>query len=262
MDRAIAACKQHGDYQHLASALNNRVFVWVARSEVEKAREDLKRSIAIARELGFQQHELQAQNNLAELSFMMGDLDAALKGSLRAAEIAERIGCGITWSAMVHTLRARILIFRSDVAEARTVVENLRSLLASAKVNDPNACMNRVDDVFLRMVELSLEPTDDDRWGKLLEEAKRAPLAPYEIIELFEGRALNAVAEMSTRTPIRSSSRPCISPRHLLWPIPTALAAVCATYKCSTVRRSRRRDARLEGCCSRCNDCWVGCNVQ
>jgi hypothetical protein len=121
-----------------------------------------------------------------------------LKGSLRAVEIAERIGSGITWLAMIHTLRARILIFRGDVAEARTVIENLRSLLASAKVNDPNACMNRCDDVFLRMVELSLEPTDDYRWGKLLDEAKRAPLAPYEILELLEGRARNAVRRNET----------------------------------------------------------------
>jgi hypothetical protein len=47
--------------------------------------------------------------------------------------------------------------------------------------------------VFLRMVELSLEPCDDYRWGKLLDEARRLPLQPHEIVELLEGRARNAV---------------------------------------------------------------------
>jgi tetratricopeptide (TPR) repeat protein len=191
--RVIAACEQHGDYHHLAAALNNRIFVWMARAEVDKAIQDLERVLEISRELGFPQIELHTQNNLAECLFYRGELDTALKHTLRAIEIGERIGSGITWVAMTHTLRGRIHIYRGDIAEARTVVENLRALLASAKVNDPDARMNRSDDIFLRMVEMSLEPSDDYRWGRLLEEASRVPLQPYEIVELLEGRARNAL---------------------------------------------------------------------
>jgi eukaryotic-like serine/threonine-protein kinase len=192
-ERVILACEQHGDYQHMAAALNNRVFVWMARADMDKAIQDLERGLEIARELGFPQLELHTQNNLAEVFFCRGELDSALKHTLRAVEISERIGVGITWVAMIYTLRSRIHVYRGDVAEARTVVENLRAMLASAKVNDPDACINRGDDVFLRMVELSLEPCDDYRWGKLLEEARRLPLQPHEIVELLEGRARNAV---------------------------------------------------------------------
>ena len=192
LDRVIAACEQHGDYQHLAAALNNRIFVWMARAEVDKAIQDLERVLEISRELGLPQIELRTQNNLAECLFFRGDVDVALKHTLRAVEIGERIGFGITSVAMTHTLRGRIQIYRGDTAEARVVVETLRALLASAKVNDPEACMTRGDDIFLRMVELSLELSDDYRWGKLVDEANRIPMAPYEMVELLEGRARNA----------------------------------------------------------------------
>ena len=94
---------------------------------------------------------------------------------------------------MTYTLRGRIQIYRGNIAEARTIVETLRALLASAKVKDPNARMNRGDDVLLRMVELSLEPSEDYRWGKLHRRSRAAlQLQPYEIVELLEGRARNA----------------------------------------------------------------------
>jgi tetratricopeptide (TPR) repeat protein len=192
MSRVVAVCEQHGDYHHLAAALNNRIFIWLSRTQMDRAIQDLERVLEIAREVGFPQIELHTQNNLAECLFFKGEFDAAIKHTLRAVEISERIGAGITWVAMTYTLRGRIQIYRRNVAEARTIVETLRALLASAKVNDPNARMNRGDDVLLRMIELSLEPTEDYRWIRLLDEAKRIPLQPYEIVELLEGRARNA----------------------------------------------------------------------
>ena len=195
MDRVIAACEQHGDYHHLASALNNRVFVWMARADLAGAMRDLERGLEISRELGFPQLELYAQNNLGECFFYQGEFDPALKHTLRAMEIAERIGSGITLVAMAHTLCGRIQIYRGAIAEARNVVETLRALLASAKVNNPDADMSRADDIFLRMVELSLEPSNDYRWGKLIDEATRVPLQPYEIVELLEARARNAARQ-------------------------------------------------------------------
>jgi tetratricopeptide (TPR) repeat protein len=192
MSRVVAVCEQHGDYHHLAAALNNRIFIWLSRTQMDRAIQDLERVLEIAREVGFPQIELHTQNNLAECLFFKGEFEAAIKHTLRAVEISERIGAGITWVAMTYTLRGRIQIYRRNVAEARTIVETLRALLASAKVNDPNARMNRGDDVLLRMIELSLEPTEDYRWIRLLDEAKRIPLQPYEIVELLEGRARNA----------------------------------------------------------------------
>ena len=192
MTRVVAACEQHGDYHHLAAALNNRIFIWLSRTQMDKAIQDLERVLEISREIGFPQIELHTQNNLAECLFFKGEFDSALKHTLRAVEIGERIGSGITWVAMTYTLRGRIQIYRRNVAEARAIVEKLRGLLASAKVNDPNAVINRGDDILLRMVELSLEPTEDYRWARLLDEAKRVPLQAYEIVELLEGRARNA----------------------------------------------------------------------
>ncbi|MET0594981.1 MAG: protein kinase [Polyangiaceae bacterium] len=192
MTRVVAACEQHGDYYHLAAALNNRIFLWLSRTQMDKAIQDLERVLEIAREVGFPQLELHTQHNIAECLFFKGEFEPALRHTLRAIEIAERIGAGITWMAMTYTLRGRIQIYRRNVAETRTIVETLRALLASAKVNDPNAYMNRGDDVLLRMVELSLEPTEDYRWLRLLDEAERIPLQPYEIVEILEARARNA----------------------------------------------------------------------
>jgi eukaryotic-like serine/threonine-protein kinase len=192
MARVVAACEQHGDYHHLAAALNNRIFIWLSRTQMDKAIQDLERVLEIAREVGFPQIELHTQNNLAECLFYKGEFESALRHTLRAVEISERIGAGITWVAMTYTLRGRIQLYQGNFTESRTIVETLRALLASAKVNDPNACMNRGDDVLLRMVELSLEPSEDYRWSRLLDEAKRVPLQAYEIVELLEGRARNA----------------------------------------------------------------------
>ncbi|HMI85066.1 MAG TPA: protein kinase [Polyangiaceae bacterium] len=192
MTRVVAACEQHGDFHHLAAALNNRIFLWLSRTQMDKAIQDLERVLEISREVGFPQIELHTQNNLAECLFFKGEFDEALTHTLRAVEISERIGSGITWVAMTYTLRGRIQTYRRNFVEARTIVETLRALLASAKVNDPNAVMNRGDDILLRMVELSLEPSEDYRWARLVDEAKRVPLQTYELVELLEGRARNA----------------------------------------------------------------------
>ena len=53
---------------------------------------------------------------------------------------------------------------------------------------------------LLRMVELSVRPSDDAAWDDLFEYAKHAPSQPYEMVELYEARA-RAVASPTRRMP-------------------------------------------------------------
>src|SRR5262249_3791633 len=65
----IDVCTQHGDYHHLAAAINNRMFISLARRQTDRMMEDLQRVLEIAREVGFPQIEMYTRNNLGECCF-------------------------------------------------------------------------------------------------------------------------------------------------------------------------------------------------
>ncbi|HEX9297005.1 MAG TPA: hypothetical protein VF881_14275, partial [Polyangiaceae bacterium] len=63
-----------------------------------------------------------------------------------------------------------------------------------ATKSDRDARMNPGDEVLLRMVDLATRASDDASWQGLAEEAERARLQPYELVELLEARARAAHA--------------------------------------------------------------------
>ncbi|HLU65763.1 MAG TPA: protein kinase, partial [Kofleriaceae bacterium] len=52
-EQVIAACQERGDGLHLCAAYTNRLWLWIKRQLVERALEDQRKAIALARELGF-----------------------------------------------------------------------------------------------------------------------------------------------------------------------------------------------------------------
>ncbi|HEX9296253.1 MAG TPA: protein kinase, partial [Polyangiaceae bacterium] len=89
MTRAVQVSQQHGDYHHLAAALNNRISIWLSRRQMDLAIRDLERVLEISREAGFPQIEFHTHYNLGECLFFRGEIDAALKHCERAIEICE-----------------------------------------------------------------------------------------------------------------------------------------------------------------------------
>jgi tetratricopeptide (TPR) repeat protein len=192
--RAIEECTQHGDYHHLAGALNNRMFVSLQRRQTDRMMADLGRVLEIARESGFPQIEMYTRNNLGECCFFEGQFEAAVVHTRRAVDLCERIGSGVSYLGITLTLLARIELYRGNTTEAGALAERVRSLLSKAAVTDANARMTPGDEVLLRMVELSVRGGDESAWESLFEFAKNAPSQPYELVELLESRA-RAVAE-------------------------------------------------------------------
>ncbi|HEY3594259.1 MAG TPA: protein kinase, partial [Polyangiaceae bacterium] len=161
LSRVIDACTQHGDYHHLAAAINNRMFISLARRQTDRMMEDLTRVLEIAREVGFPQIEMYTRNNLGECHFFEGQFEAAVQHTRRAVDLCDRIGSGVSYLGITTTLLARIELYRGNTGEAAALAARVRDALAKAAVSDPNARMTPGDEVLLRMVELSVRSGDE-----------------------------------------------------------------------------------------------------
>jgi hypothetical protein len=194
----IEVCTHHGDYHHLAAAINNRMFISLARRQTDRMMGDLQRVLEIAREVGFPQIEMYTRNNLGECCFFEGQFEVAVTHTRRAVDLCERIGSGVSYLGITLTLLARIELYRGNSGEAKTLAERVRAALVKAAATDANARMTPGDEVLLRMVELSVRAADDAAWDELFDSAKNAASQPYEMVELLEARA-RAVAQNGDR---------------------------------------------------------------
>src|SRR5690606_21921275 len=92
--QVIAACEAAGDDLHLAAACSNRQFLWMRRRRMDRAADDLRRAIELARRLGNATVERFASHNLAELLYWSGEADAALPLARRSVELMHRFAGG------------------------------------------------------------------------------------------------------------------------------------------------------------------------
>ena len=118
LDLAIDICQRIGDKLHLGGAYVNRQVVWMQRHDVSRAIADLRRAVAVTREIGQPQLERAASHNLAELLCGQGELDEAWTLAQRSRAIHERV----YWEMPIPSdalLLARIACARGDTAEAR-----------------------------------------------------------------------------------------------------------------------------------------------
>lgn len=89
-DEALERCEAAGDGLHEAATLSNRVLLWLRQGDVPRMEEDLRRSLALGRELAHAQTERSSTFNLAEVLYMQGRLDEALPLARRAHELGVR----------------------------------------------------------------------------------------------------------------------------------------------------------------------------
>src|SRR5262249_53558787 len=88
-DEVIGLCRDAGDRLHLGAAYANRLLLWGKHNE-ERAMDDLRHAIEIAREIGNAQLERRVQFNLAELLYWSGSLDEALARVSRSRDLQLR----------------------------------------------------------------------------------------------------------------------------------------------------------------------------
>jgi tetratricopeptide (TPR) repeat protein len=226
---AVTICEQHGDFHHLAAALNNRMFIALAREELDKALLDLERVVEISREVGFTSIEVLAQNNLGECKFMQGRFEEAIAHAKRMIDLGERTGTSAGYLCSSVMLLARIELYRGNLAEARAGAERVRECIRRTAEQGIHLEMTTHEALLLEMVELGGKDVADSTWEEFYTRCK-ADLQPHEVVEVLELRA-NA----AQRHGQRELSRACID---------EALKAADATARILTPR-VRANAARL-----------------
>ncbi|WP_437311948.1 protein kinase domain-containing protein [Sorangium sp. So ce388] len=132
-EEAIALCERAEDLPHLCVAIMNRVVLWTLKKDLARAAGDLRRAIALAREIGNPWLERVATYNVAELLYWSDQQDEALSLARRAHTLEQRFvdrpvpECSL--------LLARILAARGELGEAR----RLLAWIAGACPPEPSA---------------------------------------------------------------------------------------------------------------------------
>ncbi|HVG58867.1 MAG TPA: protein kinase [Hyalangium sp.] len=166
---ALARCEESGDALHLAATLINRVLLWLRLGDVARMEEDLRRAMALGRELGHAQVERWSTFNLAEVLYMQGRLEESLPLARRAHELGVRFfrDHPVPMDAL---LIARIGAALGDLTEA---VRQLRWIDSHCppEALPPTAIMRRLVELQVRRAE----PGGDGStavWRALVEEAE------------------------------------------------------------------------------------------
>lgn len=156
----IARCEQLGDRFHLCVAHNNRIFLWMQRGDLQRARSEAERSVELAIEVGYFLLERSAYNNLAELLLWLGDEREALRLATRARELSERYGA--------PDPELSILIARIHAAAGRP---DLANAARSAVANDYDV-LTPSQQILVRAVELACAGAElSPEWPALLASA-------------------------------------------------------------------------------------------
>jgi tetratricopeptide (TPR) repeat protein len=172
-DEAISRCEASGDTLHLAAACSNRLLLWLKRGEVELAMGDLRRAIALSRELGHAQMERLSTFNLAELLHVSGRPGEALPLALRAHELGVRF-VGEHPVATDALLVARIRADVGDVEGAERQLEWVATHCPAEGLPPATAVMRRLVELQVRRAREGAHSGHED-WEALVAEA--APCA-------------------------------------------------------------------------------------
>ena len=202
--RLIARCRQNDDLFHLCAAYGNRCWLWSANGMVERAAEDLRLAIQVAREAGLPSLERVSTWNLAEDRLWQGSLDESLQLARRS--LALQAAHGRSGTLPDRMLLARILAARGDRSELPALVAELADegiegaeramldLLAASATDAPPArwaeLLSQIDTLEpgarLELLHLAARHhalRDEDR-AQLGELVERAPIWASRIREL------------------------------------------------------------------------------
>ncbi|WP_163997370.1 serine/threonine-protein kinase PknK [Pyxidicoccus caerfyrddinensis] len=168
-DEALIRCEDTGDALHLAATLINRVLLWLRLGDVGRMEQDLRRAMALGRELGHAQVERWSTFNLAEVLYMQGRLEEALPLARRVHELGVRFfrEHPVPVDAL---LLARIGAALGDLTEA---ARQLRWIEAHCPPESlpPTAVMRRLVELQVREAAPGSAAPDAQAWQALAEDA-------------------------------------------------------------------------------------------
>jgi tetratricopeptide (TPR) repeat protein len=186
-DTLMALCREHGDQMHLMAAYLNTRTLWMARRNVERALEDTRRGIAIARDIGVVVATFGGEFNVGELLYQAGEADEAYPPIQRAVEI-ERKGVSGYKRPAARLLEARLLAYLGRDEEARRLLDEITAIQAEAeRAGDAESLLFPPEQVLLRLVDLCTRDATDAEWADLRARSQAASIEqePIEIAEMM-----------------------------------------------------------------------------
>lgn len=185
-DDVVALCERAGDDLHLSAAMTNRQLLWMRKQRIDRATEDLRRAIDLARELGNFQVERVASHNLAEILYWCGRPGEALPLARRSRELQRRFA-GDDGYPDDGLLVARIQCGLGDRAGARQALDELAR-------DYPPETLSPTARGLVDMVELVIGDAGEDDWQRAAAAAETCfPMEDLRI-ELCHAAAVCALA--------------------------------------------------------------------
>jgi tetratricopeptide (TPR) repeat protein/type II secretory pathway predicted ATPase ExeA len=204
---ALERCEASGDALHLAATHINRVLLWLRLGDVARMEEDLRRAMALGRELGHAQVERWSTFNLAEVLYMRGRLEEALPLARRAHELGVRFfrEHPVPVDAL---LLARIGAALGDLAEATRQLRWIESHCPPESL-PPTAVMRRLVELQVRDAGTQGAVADPDAWHSLVQEADSCASADEKAEILLQAArgALRAGREPEARQWLAQAER-------------------------------------------------------
>ncbi|XXX77916.1 protein kinase [Sorangium sp. So ce134] len=192
-DEAVALTSAAEDWPHLSAAYVNRVPLRAMRRQLHLAEEEMRRAIALAREIGNPFIERQATLNMAELLHHSDHGDEALPLARRAHVLEERFFERPAPESSL--LLARILAERRCCDEASRLVAWVEERCPPDQAHTSLWAFHEA--LKLILPELGAPPGERPpaagSWDGVLARA-RAGLLPIELLELLHWRAELALA--------------------------------------------------------------------
>jgi len=188
-ETVMSLTREHGDQMHLMAAYLNTRTLWLARRNLDRALEDTRHGIKIAREIGLVVATFGGEFNLGELLYQAGDADAAWPHVQHAVEI-EAKGLSPYKRPAARLLEARLLAYLGRDQEARKLVDELTAMQAAAeRAGDAESQLFPPEQVLLRLVDLCTREATEAEWTEL-DARSRAASIEQEPIEVAEMTAL------------------------------------------------------------------------
>lgn len=185
----IALAERTHDLPHLGAAYGNRVELWRARRQPDRALEDLHRVVALAREIGNPWLEHAAAYNVALVLYRSDALEEALALARRACLLSERAVA--TEIPAARLLLTEILLLLDQPEEAARLVE---AMGASAFRPDPDdiPCQQMLQRVLVERGLAAIAPPEGG-WEETLKLAETHGLLIEGKLRLLYWRARMAL---------------------------------------------------------------------
>lgn len=184
LNELLEICAKTRDAIHEVSTLNNLVYVWLPQSNYQQIRVDFEKALRLARENCFSSLESNLIHNLAEVSLVSGDLEAALRYAAQNTALSDRMsGVSPYPSLLMALLSARAKIAMGDEEGARAFLQEAQRRMDAAKGTPNELHYMPSDAVLFDAVDLATRDATDEEWDAVLARSKEfsVQLEPMEV---------------------------------------------------------------------------------